>query len=139
MICPECGSEYRDGFTRCSDCDLDLVEPELLPAEEPDVKLVKVYETGNPALIPLLQSLFDGAGVEFMLKGDAIQDLFGWGRIGARANFITGPVEFHVREDKAAEAQALVDSVEQSLPLVEGMEDDLSDPALDVPSSEREH
>jgi hypothetical protein len=31
MFCPECKAEYRPGFTRCSDCDVDLVEelPEL--------------------------------------------------------------------------------------------------------------
>jgi hypothetical protein len=26
MFCPECKAEYRAGFTRCSDCGLDLVE-----------------------------------------------------------------------------------------------------------------
>ena len=26
MFCPECKTEYRPGFTRCSDCDVDLVE-----------------------------------------------------------------------------------------------------------------
>src|SRR5215470_9028014 len=25
MYCPNCGSEYRQGFTRCTDCDVDLV------------------------------------------------------------------------------------------------------------------
>lgn len=25
MFCPQCGVEYRPGFTRCSDCDVDLV------------------------------------------------------------------------------------------------------------------
>jgi hypothetical protein len=25
MFCPVCKSEYRDGFTRCSDCEVDLV------------------------------------------------------------------------------------------------------------------
>src|ERR1700688_1634238 len=26
MICPDCKSEYRQGFTRCADCDVELVE-----------------------------------------------------------------------------------------------------------------
>lgn len=36
MFCPECRAEYRDGFTRCSDCDVDLVErlPESSDADE---------------------------------------------------------------------------------------------------------
>jgi hypothetical protein len=25
MFCPECRAEYRPGFTRCSDCDVELV------------------------------------------------------------------------------------------------------------------
>lgn len=25
MFCPQCGVEYRPGFTRCTDCDVDLV------------------------------------------------------------------------------------------------------------------
>jgi hypothetical protein len=34
MFCPICKTEYRPGFTRCSDCHVDLV-PEL-PAETPE-------------------------------------------------------------------------------------------------------
>jgi len=26
MYCPQCKAEYRQGFTRCSDCEVDLVE-----------------------------------------------------------------------------------------------------------------
>lgn len=33
MICPACKAEYRQGFTRCSDCDVDLVTH--LPADVP--------------------------------------------------------------------------------------------------------
>src|SRR5258706_6152278 len=31
MFCPECRAEYRPGFGRCADCDVDLVQE--LPLE----------------------------------------------------------------------------------------------------------
>jgi len=34
MYCPNCRDEFRDGFTRCHDCDVTLVEN--LPAEPPE-------------------------------------------------------------------------------------------------------
>jgi hypothetical protein len=35
MICPQCKAEYRAGFTRCADCDVDLVwEPHYAQAPE---------------------------------------------------------------------------------------------------------
>jgi len=32
-FCPKCRAEYREGFSRCSDCEVDLVD-ELPPEEE---------------------------------------------------------------------------------------------------------
>jgi hypothetical protein len=37
MICPECKAEYRPGFTRCSDCDVELVY-ELARDAAPEVE-----------------------------------------------------------------------------------------------------
>ena len=37
MYCPQCGVEFRDGFTECSDCHVPLLtgtfrrSPQLLP------------------------------------------------------------------------------------------------------------
>jgi len=31
--CPNCGAEYRDGFGRCADCDVPLVETPPVPPE----------------------------------------------------------------------------------------------------------
>ena len=39
MYCPGCRDEFRDGFTRCSDCDVDLVAE--LPASEGDADVVE--------------------------------------------------------------------------------------------------
>jgi hypothetical protein len=111
MYCPTCESEYREGFLRCNQCDVDLVAS--LPQYEqgePNVALVKVYECGNAALIPLLESVLDNAGIEYMTKGQPIQDLFGWGSFGSNQNFAVGPVEFLVREEFAEEARAVLEA-----------------------------
>jgi hypothetical protein len=38
MFCPQCRVEYRPGFARCSDCEVDLVE-ELTPLNLPEPDL----------------------------------------------------------------------------------------------------
>jgi hypothetical protein len=116
LICPSCGSEYREGFTRCASCDVDLVE-RAPPEGKSEVALVKVYETGDASVIPFLGSLFDDAGIEYMVKRESIQDLFGWGRMGTNLEFGLGrPVEFFVREDAAEEARAIVKTLEDLPP-----------------------
>jgi len=42
MYCPQCKAEYRQGFTRCSDCDVELVENYLEAARHPLAKKVAV-------------------------------------------------------------------------------------------------
>lgn len=45
--CPSCGAEYRPGFTRCPDCDVELVAD--LPAEEnPDESEDDYYPVLDP-------------------------------------------------------------------------------------------
>ena len=41
--CPKCGSEYREGFTKCADCQVDLVG-KLSTKEESDVAFRKNFE-----------------------------------------------------------------------------------------------
>ncbi|HUR80643.1 MAG TPA: DUF2007 domain-containing protein [Thermoanaerobaculia bacterium] len=108
MICPDCNSEYREGFTRCVDCDIDLIE---IPLPEPEVNLVKIYEGGNPAVLPLIESLLRDADIEFLARGQAVQELFALGSFGAGGGSNTsGPVELWVREDDAEAAKALIEN-----------------------------
>ena len=47
MICPNCGSEYREGFFHCKSCDLALVDPASLvtPKGQAPRELLKDVET----------------------------------------------------------------------------------------------
>jgi hypothetical protein len=42
MYCPQCKAEYRQGFTRCSDCDVDLVDNYAEAVRHPLAKKVAV-------------------------------------------------------------------------------------------------
>jgi len=118
MFCPNCQSEYREGFTRCADCDVDLIAalPEAGADERPQIELVKIYEGGDPATIPVLESLLDDAGIEFSTTSENIQDLFAWGRFGGTYNFAIGPIKFYVRREDEAEALAIVATLRESAP-----------------------
>jgi hypothetical protein len=106
MFCPQCRSEYRPGFTRCSDCDVDLVWelPRDAHAEHDEPNLVKAFETGNPALIPIVQSLLEDAKIECVIKNPRDYDVF-------NTNPLLGPAEFWVREDEADAARELLDDL----------------------------
>jgi hypothetical protein len=117
MICPECGSEYREGIAVCSDCDVPLVVPPPPVADErANIELVKVYEGGNPALIAVVESLLDNAGIEFSTTSENLQDLFAWGRFGGTFNFAIGPVMFYVRKEDESEALALIAHLGDEMP-----------------------
>jgi len=116
MFCPVCRGEYREGFTHCNDCDAALVAELPRDPEDvhPDGDLVRVYSTSEAALIPVVQSLLDDAGIAAMTKGEPVQDVFALGRLFG-ANPVVGPVEFFVRPDQAEEAVRLLDGIGEPL------------------------
>jgi len=63
MFCPQCHVEYRPGFTRCTDCDVDLVYE--LPAE--------THHKKNPSDEDP-QIIQDGEDVRIVWEGDSESD-----------------------------------------------------------------
>jgi hypothetical protein len=51
MFCPRCGAEYRQGFFRCSDCDIPLVDQ--LPADRSVTDPKPSFQTDHPELVVL--------------------------------------------------------------------------------------
>jgi hypothetical protein len=74
--CPNCHSEYREGFTTCSDCGAtlveDLPEPPAEPREEAksssDESLVAVYEAEDELQAVTLKEVLEQAGVPVVEK-----------------------------------------------------------------------
>jgi hypothetical protein len=72
MFCPRCKSEYREGFTKCADCEVPLVD--VLPDEvQPDADphdLVSVFETSSQPDILVIKSALDAEGIIFHFSGE---------------------------------------------------------------------
>lgn len=65
MFCPQCRVEYRPGFTRCTDCDVDLVD--VLPFE---LEHHKKFDQGKWEE----ETIQDGEELRVIWEGDAAQD-----------------------------------------------------------------
>jgi hypothetical protein len=85
MFCPNCEAEYRPGFTRCSDCDVALVEhleetdvhsnnPELLGT--PDLLWTGTDAATRDRIIDALET----AQVQYHERSDKVGSLPGWSR-----------------------------------------------------------
>jgi hypothetical protein len=71
MYCPECLTEYRDGFVTCADCQVALVaELPPTPGGEPEVRLVTVLEMRDLFALSLAKAALDEAGIDFVVTGD---------------------------------------------------------------------
>jgi Putative prokaryotic signal transducing protein len=103
MHCPQCLTEYRDGFTECADCRVPLVPGS--PAKSASVHkvdLITVLETSDPFAANLAKATLEDAGIEFVMGGDDSDErgLTGMSPMGAMASRIQ--VE-SVRADEARE------------------------------------
>ena len=112
MYCPQCQSEFREGFLECVDCHVPLVESP--PAEEaiPELNLVTVLESSDPTVLVVAESLLLEAQIPYLKKGDQIQDLFAWGRLFTLFNPAVGPVYVQVPEQHAEAALELLQELE---------------------------
>ena len=108
MFCPKCGDEYQQGLTRCTDCDVDLVEKLPDVEQPPPFEMVTVLETGDQSLIVVAESILKGAGIPFIARNQRLQNLFGWGTIGTGYSVAMGPVRLQVLKEDAETAKELL-------------------------------
>jgi len=74
VYCPQCGVEYREGFTECSDCQVPLLEgpapPEAPSPFDPNLDLVVVLETNDQIRLSMAKGLLDDAKIPYFLLGE---------------------------------------------------------------------
>lgn len=116
MFCPQCGAEYREGFGRCVDCEVDLVAEAPSPAVRSNrtARYVTVLRSGDPAVLAMAKSLLRNAGIALVAQGEGLQDLFALGRLGTGSSPIVGPAEIRVSSSDEAAARELLRDLESA-------------------------
>src|SRR2546428_829435 len=81
--------EYVDSVEVCPKCGVQLAEaaPEdrdraAADARDAELEMVCVIRTADEGLAALVKSILDGYNIRYVVKGEGVQDLLGWGRIG---------------------------------------------------------
>ncbi|MEX1378255.1 MAG: hypothetical protein AB1Z23_12395 [Eubacteriales bacterium] len=67
--CPKCKDEYREGFTKCADCDVDLVD--VLPVEQESEEEKPVTEPLKNEVV--LETFTDN--IEFMYVASMLDEM----------------------------------------------------------------
>ena len=109
MYCPQCGCEYRDGFSECADCRVPLLAgtPPQKTAD-PALGLVVALETNDGFQLALVKGLLEEAGIPFFILGQIttlVTDVDG---------FLKKWVRVQVPRDREAEARELLAELRQS-------------------------
>jgi putative signal transducing protein len=104
MFCPQCGSGFREGFTRCNECDVDLVA--TLPAKPPEpdhnAEYVSVTTVQGQLQLSQIQSFLESNGIPSEVQGESTRNIYGFTVDGLAA------AEVLVPRDQAATAIELL-------------------------------
>ena len=74
MFCPECRTEYREGFSVCADCETTLV-PELPPEPSKEIPSAgadfeEVLGFMDEGVVAIVKSLLNEEGIEYYIVGE---------------------------------------------------------------------
>jgi hypothetical protein len=129
MFCPKCKVEYRPGFTRCSDCEADLVD--VLPEEDlsSDEALELLWECGNQAECVGVCEDLRSANIRYHVDEIPYEKT---ARMG---------VEWHYRIlisandlDRAKELLS-IDAPQNTIPSSDADEEEVVDPTVELPDA----
>jgi len=92
MFCPQCESEYRDGFTRCGECGVDLVAS-LPPKPDHNAEYVPVTTVQGQLQINQIRSFLESNGIPSEVQGESTRNIYGFTVDGLAAAQVLVPKE----------------------------------------------
>ena len=118
MICPQCGTEYRQGFETCIDCGVLLIPEkeyrELEGMRETEreryrnMDIVRVHSVQGQPEADLIQSLLEANSIESFTRGLAVQSVHPFTVNGL------GEIRILVREEDADKARSVIQEFVES-------------------------
>ena len=107
MFCPQCRTEYREGFYTCTDCGVSLVS-ELPPESAPEhLEFEEVLISLSGSDIAMIKSLLESEGITYYFRGESSYSF-------------APPTRLMVQKDRADEAREILDGIETSEDLTSG-------------------
>ncbi len=104
MFCPQCRTEYREGFYTCTDCGVPLVSElqELPPEAAPDyLEFEEILIPLSASDVAMIKSLLDSEGIAYYFRGES-------------AYSFAPPTRLMVQKDRADEAREILEGLESS-------------------------
>ena len=121
MYCPKCGADFVPGVTQCGECNVALVD-EPPPRLEPQYQeLITVFESLDPNLLPIAESLLQAAGIPYFMQNDSSGTL-----LGAVGPIPLGPPTIQVVPEYENEARSLLSDLSSSSTGLEPQYEELS-------------
>ena len=109
-FCPKCASEFRSGFTRCEECDADLVPEKPVIPGIGWTERVAVYETTQADDALFVSSLLEGNGYSASVHNENVSM---W-MFGMPTPAI--PLRISVPEGDAAAAAGIIEEIRPARP-----------------------
>lgn len=73
MFCPICKTAYREGFSTCADCNVELVNvliDESFLEEQPEKEFIELLRTSSITDLVQIKSILDATDIEYFLQGE---------------------------------------------------------------------
>ncbi len=113
MFCPRCTAEFQEEIRECPECKVPLVA--VLPREEVghEMDYVRVFETTDSSLLPVIESVLEGAGIPFVVQGTEALGMLPVGVFGSGERMHGLGASIHVPREQEAEARQLLQELDR--------------------------
>ena len=110
MICPNCNNQFEEEIKDCPECTIPLVKK---LSEDVGVAILK---TSNLPHLAIIKAILTDAGIPFVAKGEALQNVFGMGAL------IPNSLELVVNKENLSEVVELLKAMQEESPQENGEE-----------------